>query len=61
MVYSDLKSVVVGEAGAGKTSISTYFCLGACPNNPNSTVVSSQEVIGCWNDDAMHAKGAGGA
>ena len=41
MVHTEIKSVVVGEAGVGKTSLSAYFCLGSCPTNPASTVGAS--------------------
>ena len=41
MVHTEIKSVVVGSAGSGKTSLSATFCLGSCPTNPASTVGAS--------------------
>ena len=41
MVATEIKSVVVGEAGTGKTSLSSFFCLGSCPSTPSSTVGAS--------------------
>ncbi|GMH96449.1 hypothetical protein TrVE_jg12808 [Triparma verrucosa] len=41
MTSHEIKSVVIGEASTGKTSLSSYFCLGTTPTNPASTVGAS--------------------
>ncbi|GMH58807.1 hypothetical protein TL16_g02689 [Triparma laevis f. inornata] len=51
MSTHEIKSVVIGEASTGKTSLSSYFCLGSTPSSPASTVGASFLQKRCTVDD----------